>query len=188
MSKSKRIVTLIGTRKPPIEFHDLMREIGLAFSNRGFIARSGGAIGCDTLFLEKYDPSLKVVYRPDDSGNGINVQRHKNYYEFELIASRFHVAWEFMRVGDQNLHARNVPQVLGLDLQTPSDLVVYCANESGNGVVSGGTATAVKIARHHNIKTINIMNPDHRKKLCDWLKIKYVPLIREIEPVDLFNL
>lgn len=167
-----------------------MVRIGKAFSEKGYGARSGGAIGSDTLFLQEYDPKLTIIYRPDDRPGCVNVKNHENYYEFELIASRVHclgsgVGWEFMPIGHQELHARNVPQVMGLNLKTYSDLVVFCANENHRGTVSGGTATAVKIARSLNIPTINIMNDEQRKKLCQWLKIEDIP---KYEKVDIFNL
>lgn len=184
----RKIVTLIGTRYPNEEYKQLMIRIGKAFSDRGYGARSGGAIGSDTLFLTEYDPTLTIVYRPDDRPGCVNVKNHENYYEFELLASRVHgsgVGWEFMPIGHQELHARNVPQVMGLNLKSYSDLVVFCAEESIHGTVSGGTATAVKIARSLNIPTLNIMNPVQRSKLCTWLGIDDIPVL---EKVDIFNL
>ena len=181
----RKIVTLIGTREPEPQYVDLMTRIGKAFSDKGYGARSGDAIGSDQRFLKNYDPKLCIKYRPDDREGCVNVMNHKNYYEFELIASRFHVAWEFMIIGHQELHARNVPQVMGLNLDTYSDLVVFCANEDIRGVVSGGTATAVKLARSLNIPTLNIMNPVQRSKLCKWLGVEDIPIL---EKVDIFNL
>lgn len=182
---SRKIVTLIGTRYPEEQYIDLMIRIGRAFSEKGYIARSGDAIGSDSLFLKEYDPSLAIKYRPDNRTGCVNVMNHPNYYEFELIASRFHVAWEFLPIYHQELHARNVPQVLGLDLETKSNLVVFCANETPSGTVSGGTATAVKLARSLNIPTINIMDPIRRGKLCKWLGVDDIPIY---ESVDIFNL
>lgn len=181
----RKIVTLIGTREPLFEYHDLMVRIGKAFSDKGYIARSGGAIGSDSLFLKEYDPSLTIVYRNDDREGCINVKNHNNYYEFELLASRVNTHWEFMPVNHKELHARNIPQIMGLNLNTYSDLVIFCANENYRGQVSGGTATAVKTARRLNIPTINIMNKVQRKKLCDWLKIEDIVVY---EKVDIFNL
>jgi hypothetical protein len=80
------------------------------------------------------------------------------------IAASIHTHWNRCSVGAKKLHARNVCQVLGDDLTTPSDFVLFYAREV-NGVVQGGTATAVNLARKHNIPTINMFYPDWSDKL-----------------------
>lgn len=69
------------------------------------------------------------------------------------MASKFHPNWA--NVGDtgRDYHARNVCQVLGVDLGTPSKFVM-CWTQDGK--TKGGTATAIRVAEHHNIPVFNL--------------------------------
>lgn len=99
-----------------------------------------------------------------------------NYNEAVEIASTIHPAWNRLGRGAKALHARNVYQVLGLDLNTPScplwglnevqqaqpaSCVLFCyaqPTKSRQGIVTGvkgGTNTAVQLAMKHNITIYN---------------------------------
>jgi hypothetical protein len=80
------------------------------------------------------------------------------------IAMQFHPSWGYCSPAAKKLHSRNVCQVLGNDLKTPSCFVLYYAEEK-NGKVKGGTAMAVSIARHYGVPTINMFFPDWSEKL-----------------------
>ena len=64
------------------------------------------------------------------------------------IAKEFHPAWDKLSPAAKKLQARNCYQVLGYDLETPSQFVV-CWTPRGSG--SGGTGQAIRIAKSHNI-------------------------------------
>lgn len=53
-----------------------------------------------------------------------------------------------LKDGAKKLQARNSHQVLGLDLNTPSDFII-CWTKGGKGI--GGTGQALRIAKAYNI-------------------------------------
>ena len=69
------------------------------------------------------------------------------------IAKKYHPSWTSCTHGAKKLHARNVCQILGQDLKTPSDLVI-CWTPGGQ--LKGGTATALRIAKDYGIKIENL--------------------------------
>jgi hypothetical protein len=77
------------------------------------------------------------------------------------MAAETHPKWESLGGGARSLHARNVHQVLGEDLRTPSEFVVCwtpdgCETEAERSKETGGTATAIVIAYRHNIPVYNM--------------------------------
>jgi hypothetical protein len=60
--------------------------------------------------------------------------------------------WNNLSEGDKKLHARDCHQVLGQHLKDPVQFVL-CWTE--NGLVKGGTATAIKLAELHGIPVFN---------------------------------
>ena len=72
-------------------------------------------------------------------------------------------------VGAKALHTRNVYQVLGLDLNTPSEFVVCYADVDKHNNVIGGTATAVNIAKEVGIPVYNISVKEQLDALVDIL-------------------
>lgn len=59
-------------------------------------------------------------------------------------------------------HARNCHQVLGANLDSPVDFVLCW---TPGGATTGGTATAIKLARKHNIPVINMATEGWRETL-----------------------
>ena len=64
------------------------------------------------------------------------------------IASKYHPRWNYLSQGAKFLQARNSHQILGWDLNTPSDFVI-CWTKGGKG--QGGTGQALRLARDYNI-------------------------------------
>lgn len=60
------------------------------------------------------------------------------------------------------MHTRNCHQVLGANLDSPVDFVLCW---TPNGKDTGGTATAIKLARRHNIPVINMATEGWRQCL-----------------------
>lgn len=60
-----------------------------------------------------------------------------------------------MSQGAKSLHTRNVFQVLGKDLKTPSEFLVCYAKVDKQGVPKGGTRTAWMIAKEFNVPCFN---------------------------------
>lgn len=164
------ILTLVGSRVAPVRHLSIAKDLGRELGKRGHFARSGGAIGMDSAWLEDYDPSLTVVYRNDyklyHPHKTVSLLDLPPDIEHECISiARSVVPWlDDLSYYGRTLHARNVLQLLGDDLQSPSDLVIYYAKEH-NGNIYGGTRTAVLLANRYKIPTSNLF---HEKEIDRW--------------------
>mgnify|MGYP000949113090 CR=1 FL=1 len=140
----------IGSRETPIEILNLFEKIGSYLAKNDFILRSGHAGGADQAFERGCDKAngKKEIYLPwrnfEDSNSNLIVQEGKAYE----IAEKFHPYWHNLKQGAKKLQARNSHQVLGKDLNTPSNFII-CWTKNGKG--SGGTGQALRIAKHYNI-------------------------------------
>lgn len=152
----------IGSRDTPIETLELMEVIGRALDFHGFTLRSGGAIGADSAFESgavSNDCGTQEIFLPwkgyNRKRNGIIpfVEGSETYRKAQAIASSMHPAWHKCSSGVRTLHTRNVAQILGRDLKSPS-LFVICYTKGGRLI--GGTAMAIKIAQMHNIPVFNM--------------------------------
>lgn len=159
----------LGSRLTPILKLALMTSTAEHLAKQGWILHSGGADGADTAFEQGCDKvkGLKEIFLP---WKGFNGSQSVNYdipeQAFE-IAKEIHPAWIYLKQGGQKLHARNVQQVLGKDLNTPVDLVI-CWTEGGKSI--GGTATAINLAIKHDIKVINLGTDEGLANLIEVLK------------------
>lgn len=79
----------------------------------------------------------------------------ENYEQAWEIASETHPAWDKCSAGAQALHSRNVYQVLGDDLNTPSKFLICWAEPTKTGV-KGGTNTAWMLAKKYDIPCFNL--------------------------------
>lgn len=150
----------------------------------GHTLRSGSAVGMDSWFERLWGQSKEIYiasngYRPDKNSHirryhGVNgAVAHNDASDLsraERIARRIHPNWKAMKSGGKALHTRNVFQVLGTALDLPSDIIVYYAkfNAEGNEV-TGGTRTAVMLAREHNIPEFNLILPDDIDRLLAYM-------------------
>lgn len=165
--------TGVGGRNTPKEILEVIRDIATFLAKEGYILRSGGAEGADLSFELGADignRTLKEIYIPwegfqnRNEGEG-NVFIRGGCPKALDIVSKVHPAWGKLSRGARALHARNVYQVLGKDLNTPSSFLICYAQELGNGQVKGGTNTAVQIARQNNIQVLNLYNENTLKSL-----------------------
>lgn len=88
----------------------------------------------------------------------------------DAIVHEMHPAAAYMKEkkpGAYALHSRNVHQVLGMNLDQfrVSSFVLYFAEEDKKGNPKGGTATAVALAKSHNIRTLNLLHLENMEKL-----------------------
>lgn len=162
-----KFYTGIGSRETPIHILNLMTAIAISLCSLGYILRSGGAEGADTAF-EAGAGLEKEIYIPWNnfngrSYNGITVP-YKAPYEIEqqanLLVNRIHPAPELLSAGARKLHARNMYQVLGRELNDPSQFTV-CYTEPTYR--KGGTRTAVILSMENNIPVWNLAIPHVEK-------------------------
>lgn len=148
-----KYVTLVGSRKAPEHILEIASLIGERLRDFGYIRRSGGAPGMDQAWL-KYPSPYDEVFRPDN--RGINILNQPDHQQYFNLAKTLVPHWNNCGDWARKMHARNTCQVLGLDLNTPSSFLIFWAPEDVNGNVSGGTRTAVELARRHNIPVFNL--------------------------------
>ena len=173
------IYTGIGSRKTPQQVLAMMTRIAKRLADLGFTLRSGGASGADTAFHQGACAGNGTfeIYLPWPNfqglqGVGIIDSPAKEAYQ---IAERFHPKWSVLRSSVQALHARNVHQVLGMDLKTPSMLVI-CWTPDGaetleeTSIETGGTGTAIRIASSYGVPVVNMARPGYLERIAEIIK------------------
>lgn len=151
MNINKKYYTGIGARDVPIEIMSFMEIVGKYLNNYGYTLRSGGAMGSDISF-ENGAGENKEIFIPWKGFNNSNSTLFNTLDEAFEISSKYHPRWDFLKHSVKKLHARNVHQVLGVDLKSPSTFLC-CYTKCGKDV--GGTAQALRIARDFNIPIFN---------------------------------
>lgn len=160
---STNIYAGIGSRQTPAVVLQAMSYIGGALSLIGFTVRSGGADGADTAFTSFVTkPELLEVYIPWKNFNNVkNGIVTGNIEDAEMIVQDVHPAWQRCSSGARKLHTRNVFQVLGPEpISNPIPVDFVCCYTK-DGIVTGGTATAINIAKQHNIPIFNFGDYEH---------------------------
>lgn len=171
-NKFPLIVTGVGSRNISDEGAFRVKEIASLLNEQGAVLRSGGAEGADTIFEESFE--RKEIFLPWKNFNNncsLYTAPRKEAYE---IVSKIHPKYFALSLGAKKLHARNVHQVLGFDLNSPSDLCVCWTKDSVSSldeisVKTGGTATAIRLALINNIPVFNLKNDLHFEVLKTWL-------------------
>lgn len=148
--------TGIGSRTTPASVLEHMQSIAADLTRKEYILRSGGAAGADTAFergCDSVNSQAKQIYLPWKNFNNNKSPLFDIPRGAFTIASEIHPAWSSLSHPVRRLHARNVLQVLGMDLQTPTAFVI-CWTPSGQEI--GGTRTAIKLAHEHAIRVVNL--------------------------------
>lgn len=167
----------IGSRQTPADVLDLITQLAGALASGGWTLRSGHARGADQAF-EAGAGERSEIYLPWPDfeletrtiiGTVITSPIELGQAAYE-IAARYHPYWDHLKPGARHLHARNVGQILGQDLQTPSGFVVCWTRDGsldGCGRESGGTGQALRIASAYGIPVYNLARDDHRDLAVD---------------------
>lgn len=156
------IYTGIGSRRTPEPVLRLMRTVGRALAECGWLLRSGGSPGADTAFEQGCDEAhgAKEIFLPWRGFNGSDSPLCDTPPEALQIATRYHRRLLFRSQRIKQLRARNVCQVLGRGLDRPSDVVIAWTE---HGLFSGGTATVLRIAAERGIPTINLGDQEYER-------------------------
>ena len=181
------VVTGIGSRETPADILALFTRIGAALEAREVVGRSGGAGGADLAFEAGYSDARgfdcihpwhgfkpKIGMTEIDVAKALGRERPKfgpgapvvlsaaKFAEACAITQRYHPAWHKCGDGARKLHTRNVPQVLGMELDRKADLIVCWTID---GKATGGTGQAMRIASDLGIPIVNLRNRDEREAL-----------------------
>lgn len=159
-----RTYTGIGARATPPEVLGLMTRAAFALLKRGYVLRSGHAIGADSAF-ERGAGSAAQIFLPVPGWRGSASTFHMGALGAERwgrareIAAAHHPAFAGLSRFVQDLHTRNVFLVLGPALDSPSEFVLCW---SADGEASGGTGQALRIAATHGVPVYNLQRPRER--------------------------
>lgn len=160
--------TGIGSRSTPVVILNLMAQLGRMLSKQNYILRSGHADGADQAFERGVDFDKMQIFLPwptfnnpprysalvDEEPRGfIDTQGMHCEKEAAEIAEKFHPNWGACSRGARSLHTRNVYQVLGHDLKTPSKFVICWTPGASRG---GGTGQALRIAEDRKIPIFDL--------------------------------
>ena len=183
-----KIITIVGSRETPTNYLQEIQSLAKLARDRNWIIRSGKAPGADTYAQlggqSSSNPTPMEIYIP---WKGFGSDIHYNPLASELsdnydilvnnpditskafvIARGIHDNFDSLSQGSKGLHIRNVYQVFGKELNTPSNLVLCYAKVIGNNP-QGRTATAIKLAKLFNIPVINMFFNNWKTQLHNTL-------------------
>lgn len=149
-----RYYTGVGSRETPPDVLGRMTKIARYLDGKGFTLRSGHAPGADTAF-EDGARAWREIWLPWRGFNGSKSPFFPPHPDAIETAKRHHPAWSRCSYRAQLLHGRNAHQVLGADLQTPSEFVICWTKDGGP---TGGTGTAIRIATASKIPVFNLFH------------------------------
>lgn len=154
----------IGARATPPEVLSLMTRAAFALTKRGYVLRSGHAIGADSAF-ERGAGRDAQIFLPAAGWRGSASSFHAEalgadlWYRARDIAAAHHPAFAGLSAFVQALHTRNVFQVLGPLLDSPSEFVLCW---TADGEASGGTGQALRIAATYGVPIFNLQRSRER--------------------------
>jgi hypothetical protein len=181
--------TGVGSRNISKDEQDFIRDVAYKLRCKGWFLRSGAADGADSAFWdghskfyrethEHHDRDHERIYLPWDGFQGYHVDSPmKCFYTPKIlgvekqareIAMDVHPASHKLTRGPLAMHTRNVLQVLGDNLKSPSTFLIACSDPIKGGV-TGGTNTAVQLAIRNNVPWYNIRVKEDKERLERWL-------------------
>jgi len=151
----------IGSRDITDKEASLILAISSKLSER-YTVYSGNAGGADITFQQGSEGKC-IIYLPWGGFNKEEYDPLRSIAHFDVgntdigreYAAKYHPCYSQLKEGAKRLMCRNTHQVLGFKDYPRAEFIVFCANEVA-GVVQGGTAQAIRIARDIGVLTFNI--------------------------------
>lgn len=175
----KKYYSGIGSRQTPFGVLSQMVTMGEVFASLGFCLRSGAADGADAAFEKGCDhvKGEKEIFLPWKGFNDHSSDKYEVNDEALAYASKIHPVWDRLTGPVKRLHARNVFQVLGEELDTPSTFLVCwtpdgCERSEDRTQETGGSATAIAVASKNGIPVYNLANPGRIEKM--WYDLEHI--------------
>ncbi len=168
--RRERYYAGIGSRETPEQILRLMARLGRTLTDKGFSLASGDAKKADYAFYTGarlspnfYNTAPRIYLSRDgykgrfhDPANGfIDAQRYpEQFAKAQKMAFDVRGGWGGLNDWGIELHTRNVFQILGHSLECPVRGVYFYAepHRTKKDHVSGGTNTAIQIARAFGIE------------------------------------
>lgn len=165
-----RYYTGIGAHATPPDVLDLMAAIARHSARQGIVLRSGGSPGADVAFEAGCGDGPKEIFVPWAGFNGnpsplvmtdgllarVSGSDAWQALREALAAETLRVDLDGIADEQRRLYARDVCEVLGADLSTPSERVVCWTPLTGE---REGTRIALYVARDAGIPSENLSDP-----------------------------
>lgn len=162
-----KIYTGVGSRKTPERVLQLMEHLGIYLGAKSWLLRTGAADGADSAFEKGQERALgqSQIFLPWEGFNGRSSREIKTaevqvfdqpewWTERYLLAAIGSDHMSRLSDGALKLHMRNVHQIIGPNEDSPRSNLVICWTPGGRLI--GGTATAIKLARNHQVPVLNL--------------------------------
>jgi hypothetical protein len=171
--------TGIGSRRTPSLIREDMEAIAYDLAHNDYTLRSGGADGADTAFEIGCDRAKgkKEIYLPwkgfNDNPSPLYEISEEAYAMAKVI---YGSRWDNLKPAVKKLMARNMYQVTGKDLITPSAFVVCwtpdgCTTGDKRTKITGGTGQAIEYAWSLATPVFNLANKDAIYRLQEYMRI-----------------
>lgn len=163
---ARNIYTGIGSRGTPEDVLIVMNQLSEILYKKGFILRSGNAIGADKAFETNKNPNNEIYVAKNQYNKKELILPTKEEFKIAynyLYDLRLHKKIERLKKDYSiKLHSRNVMQILGRDFNLRSRFV-FCYTKNGEKTydevdpdITGGTGTAIGLADKCNIPIYNL--------------------------------
>lgn len=181
-----KFYTGIGSRETPERYLKIMTELASCLERTGWTLRSGGSWGADEAFQKGVTDYSNIFlpnpnFRKGEGIKGVCVE------DIELIRTamynvskyNLHENWDNLinskgGMTALKLHTRNVFQILGSDLKSPTKFVVCYTKDGATNLDdisknTGGTRTALRLACHFNVPIFNLALIEHELRITNWI-------------------
>ncbi len=157
----------IGSRETPSDILGEMALFGKTLANL-MILRSGAAPGADEAFETgcKSSDGRREIFLPWKGFQKNDSHLYGVDQRASDIAATVHPHFQYMKRPVKLLIARNMHQILGVDLDRPVEFVICwtkdgCENhETYTPTKTGGTGSAIALASKLDIPVYNLYNPN----------------------------
>ena len=182
--RDRDVFTGVGSRRLDAHGEVLCRSVAATIKDLGYSLSTGDATeGCDAVFwtcfprkqrfrFGPYNPEKKPKYDTIVIRDGTESYKKAHYF-----AGFLHPAYRFLPQWMKELHLRNVFQVLGSNLDHPTEFLL-CWTPDGAETTkatskkTGGTGTAIRCADKFGVPVFNLQRPDAIARLEQYLGVK----------------
>lgn len=167
-----KIYTGIGSRSVPNPIAVQMTEFATEAAALGWTLRSGAAKGADSAF--EAGATEKEIYLPWKDFNKHPSELFTPSDAAYKMAASIHPTYVRLQPFAKQLIARNMHQIMGANMATPTEFVVCwtpdgCESHKTYSKKTGGTGTAISLASLASIPIFNICNPGRYKEAMEYL-------------------
>lgn len=180
--RDRDVFTGVGSRKLDALGEILCRSVSRTLVDQGYVLSTGDASeGCDAVFWSCFPKERRFRFGPFGRAKKpytIVIDDTKEAYsKANYFASLLHPAYRFLPQWMKELHLRNVFQVLGSNLDCPTEFLLCwtpdgAENAKATSKKTGGTGTAIRCADKFGVPVFNLQRSDAITRLEQYLGVK----------------